>query len=301
MKSWALHTGHLSPDDLFISADVDEVMSPSALQQLRWCRIDEEIIFGALWMPLGSLDRAYKIEFHVEGKPHTFGLPTIYKWSVIESGKYDGSRMQSKWKGRRDKYVAGGLHMTHTAYLPNAILKRITATERFEKIGNFFEDIYQGVGLEDLNKQQDLVYTLDYVQDWLFPMLVDPLSSSPDAEPHVPWFLACNAERYPYWHGRADPRNTAFLAALQCSGQYSSQPTKLFIEEGCYDESASHSHTRPCLSGWIKLMGTEDDVAGAAGWGRRVPSQAIGAPPLCWSLHLLFTSMLVHLLYVLVI
>ena len=251
-------------------------MSPSALQQLRWCKIEEEVIFGALWMPLGSLNRAYKIEFHVAGKPHTFGLPTIYKWEVIASGKYDGSRMQSKWKGKRDKYVAGGLHMTHTAYLPNAILKRITATERFDKINNFYEDIYQGISLKDLNNQQDLIYTMDYVQDWLYPMLVDPLSSSPDVEPHVPWFLACNSERYPYWFGKPDPRNYYFLAALQCDGMASS-PTKLFIEEGCFDESASHSHTRPCLSGWVKLQyneGNQEDVGGAAGWGRRVPSTA---------------------------
>ena len=39
VRDWALHTGNLAPDDLFISADVDEVMSPSALHQLRWCKI----------------------------------------------------------------------------------------------------------------------------------------------------------------------------------------------------------------------------------------------------------------------
>ena len=194
VRQWALHTGQLSPEDLFISADVDEVMSPSALQQLRWCSIEEEVIFGALWMPLGSLDRAYRA-FHVEGKPHAFGLPTIYKWGVVASGKYDGSRMQSQWKGKEDKIVAGGLHMTHTSFLPDVILKRITNTERFDKILNFFEDIYQGISLEDLNNQQDLVYHMDYVQEVLYPMMVDPLSSSPDIDPHIPWFLACNQER----------------------------------------------------------------------------------------------------------
>ena len=278
MKNWALHTGHLSPDDIFISADVDEVMSPSALQQLRWCKIEEEVIFGALWMPLGSLDRAYKIEFQVEDKPHTFGLPTIYKWEGVASGKYDGSRMQRKWKGKRDKFVVGGLHMTHSSYLPDVILKRITNTERFEEIGNFFEDIYQGVSLEDLDHQQDLIYHMDYVQDWLLPMLVDPLSSSPDVDPHIPWYLACNKERYPYWFGQPDPRNTDFLAALQCNGETASS-TKLFIEEGCFDESASHSHTKPCLSGWVKLQYnnmSSEFVGGAAGWGRRIPSEASG-------------------------
>ena len=204
-------------------------------------------------MPLGSLDRAYKIEFHVEGKPHTFGLPTIYKWEGVDSGKYDGSRMQSKWKGKRDKYVAEGLHMTHIAFLPNVILKRISASERKKiLVGNFFDDFYRGVDLEDLNNQQQLLTNLDYVQDWIFPWTLDPLSSSPDVDPHVPWFLACNKERYPYWFGQPDPRNQDFLAALLCK-KAKVTTKKLFYEEGCYDTPASSTrHTKPCLSGWQK-------------------------------------------------
>ena len=118
---------------------------------------------------------------------------------------------------------------------------------------------------------------MDYVQDWLFPMLVDPLSSSPDVEPHIPWFLACNADRYPYWFGKPDPRNANIIAALQCNGRTSYAPTKLFIEEGCFDESARHSPTKPCLSGWVNLQYVKtsmEEVGGAGGWGRRVPSEA---------------------------
>ena len=38
VKGWALDQGHvLDQDDVLISADVDEVMSASALNQLRWC------------------------------------------------------------------------------------------------------------------------------------------------------------------------------------------------------------------------------------------------------------------------
>ena len=252
VRNWALHTGHLGLDDLFISADVDEVMSASVLHQLRWCKIEEEVISGALWMPLGSLDRAYRIEFHVEGRPHTFGLPTIYKWEVIASGKHDGSRLQSYWKGKRDKYVAGGLHMTHTTFLPNAILKRISATERKDlNISNFFDDLYTGVTLDDLNHQQELLAGLDYVQDWIFPWTVDSLASSPDVSPYVPWFLACNKERFSYWYGLPDKRNADFLAALQCRTP-AARDKKLFYEEGCFDTPASMRRTKPCLAGWQK-------------------------------------------------
>ena len=41
IKKWSEREGHLQDDDLFISADVDEVMSPAALQQLKWCQTKE--------------------------------------------------------------------------------------------------------------------------------------------------------------------------------------------------------------------------------------------------------------------
>ena len=37
-------TGHLDPEDLLISADVDEVMARAALHQLRWCQTREVTI-----------------------------------------------------------------------------------------------------------------------------------------------------------------------------------------------------------------------------------------------------------------
>ena len=90
-------------------------------------------------MPLGSLGRAYVIEFHVPNRPHTYAQPTIYKWGDVLSGKFQGRRLQKEWREARDRYVMGGMHMTHAAYLPNLILKTITATEtRNIKVGYGF-------------------------------------------------------------------------------------------------------------------------------------------------------------------
>ena len=44
-------------DDLLISADVDEVISRSALMKLKHCQVKEDVISAALWMPLGNLNR----------------------------------------------------------------------------------------------------------------------------------------------------------------------------------------------------------------------------------------------------
>ena len=41
------------------------------------------IVKGALWMPLGKLDRALRTDFPVHARPHTFSLPTIYKVLLI--------------------------------------------------------------------------------------------------------------------------------------------------------------------------------------------------------------------------
>ena len=178
------------------------------------------MLFGALWMPLGSLDRAYRSEFHVPGRPHTYTQPTIYRWADLTSHNLTGRRLQSEYKEERTRSVLGGIHLTHPAFLPNALLKSITATEREKSAQtNFFTDFYRDVTIADLDSQQDLLYKLDYRQTWLLPMLVDSLDNSvDDIEPSVPWFLACNRQRFPYWFGQPDPRNKVFLRALNSGG-----------------------------------------------------------------------------------
>ena len=93
-------------------------------------------------MPMGSLERAWKTDYPVEGRPHTFSLPTIYKLNAVMEGREDGGRKLIRFKGVRDKYVMGGMHMTNPAYLPLAILKEITAseTEADRRIGNFYRN-----------------------------------------------------------------------------------------------------------------------------------------------------------------
>ena len=49
VKRWARDQGNvLNQDDILISADVDEVMSASALNQLRWCET-KQVRLTSLW------------------------------------------------------------------------------------------------------------------------------------------------------------------------------------------------------------------------------------------------------------
>ena len=51
----------------------------------------------------------------------------------------------------RDRYVLGGIHLTNLAFLPNALLKEITATEYKRSITSFFNNHF---ALADLEEQQ---------------------------------------------------------------------------------------------------------------------------------------------------
>ena len=237
------------------------------------------MLFGALWMPLGSLDRAYRSEFHLPGRPHTYSQPTIYRWGDLVGLNLTGRRLQSEYKEERTRSVVGGIHLTHPAFLPSALLKSITATEREKSTEkNFFTDFYRGVTLTDLNSQQELLYKLDYRQTWIFPMLVDFLSSVDDIEPTVPWFLACNRERFPYWFGQPDPRNEVFLRALNSGGQAGDGGgggrKSLYFHVGCYKTLGRG--VLPCLSGWERIPDYKrpNDDPGAGAWGKRLENKA---------------------------
>ena len=68
------------------------------------------------------------------------------------------------------------------------------------------------LSLEDLNRDQTGIYSLQQKPFWL--KLTDPLDKSLDVVPYIPWFLACNPGRFPYWYGLPDPRNKLILEAM---------------------------------------------------------------------------------------
>ena len=82
VRRWAGQTaGVLGPEDVVISADVDEVLSRAALHHLRHCGLAGPVLSGALVMPLGNLDTAFRSDYPVAGRPHSYAEPTIYQVS----------------------------------------------------------------------------------------------------------------------------------------------------------------------------------------------------------------------------
>ena len=61
VKRWASVTDEvISPDDILISADVDEVLSQDALLHLQYCHLVTAVISGAIVMPMGNLEMAFR-------------------------------------------------------------------------------------------------------------------------------------------------------------------------------------------------------------------------------------------------
>ena len=158
--------GLLTEDVVFISGDVDEVMSREAVTQLAWCELTGEVVWGGLWVPMGDLRRAVKVDNPSQLGPHLFAQPTIYRWEAISSGRRPGRRMWEREREDRNSsrppMVRGGLHLTAPAFLPSALLKEMTATEEQFYRASLNWGYLLRAGLEDLRLEQHRLETFFY-------------------------------------------------------------------------------------------------------------------------------------------
>jgi len=208
VKSWAAEPGNIDPDDLFVSGNADEVISRAAIHSLLNCHLVSSPVTGALWFPLGDPNLAFKSDFPVKGHPYTFAMPAIFRWSDFSKSS-DGWRF-TKATTAGTHYVQGGVHLSNPSFLPNALLKELTATTNTLNLTKFFNLNHK---LEELDRQQELLHSLANHQNWKKRTV--PVSSVKDLVAELPWWLKCNPYRFPYWQGWPDPRNKQLLEAMQ--------------------------------------------------------------------------------------
>ena len=70
-------SGEFGDDDLIIFADTDEMISREVLHSLRHCELRHGVVVGAIIMPMGNFDLAFRTDFPVRGKPHSYGRATV--------------------------------------------------------------------------------------------------------------------------------------------------------------------------------------------------------------------------------
>ena len=87
-----------------------------------------------------------------EHGPHLFIQPTIYNFEAIQEGREGGRRLERR--GNYTPVVRGGVHLTSPAFIPNSILKEMTATEeQFYKASVNFGYLLSAE-VEDLDLEQ---------------------------------------------------------------------------------------------------------------------------------------------------
>ena len=215
IQLWQRHTGALQDDDILITADIDEIISRETLHKLKWCEPVEGHFSGAVWMPMGNLNNAFRTDHPAPNLPFTITVPKVYNWSFISSTYEVGwKQIQSEKqlaKGPSWKFVTGGIHLTNPSFMPYQILKSLCATEY---IGT---DKHQNYSMLQIEEEQDLHYSMDINPDWKRRLAnVSELGPSYTGWlDYVPWFLKCNQDRFPYWFGKSDKRNKTLLFVLR--------------------------------------------------------------------------------------
>jgi len=118
---WSRRTAwQLQPWDRVISADTDEILGQPTLHRLRWCGLMHPSGVGAgLWMPMGTLDRAFAPDWTAGGYRYAYATPTIYEWRHLAARR---SRLSfgppSDWGHRllkpphaAQRTTLGGIHL----------------------------------------------------------------------------------------------------------------------------------------------------------------------------------------------
>lgn len=195
-------------DDLIIFADIDEMISREVLHSLRHCELRHGVVAGAIIMPMGNFDLAFRSDFPVRGKPHSYGRATIVQMSLFFEGKHPGGRGVPG-----DYNVTGGVHLTRPSLPVTTLLKELTATS--------YSGNAKSYGLRTQTKQSiDQLQTDTYnfkgvgvYEGWR--ARCDDVNSISDMERYIPWYLDCNRDRFPYWFGKLDSRNKILYDSLQ--------------------------------------------------------------------------------------
>ena len=115
---------------------------------------------------MGNLNRAMlgRVD-NVEGKPGLAGLPTIYHWSLIRDRVYPGDQLSNdRFPGPRSFFVEGGIHLTANSFLPEALLKELTATEDQFYSGFVNTRRLLSLSLGQLDEEQGKLYRLENMQ-----------------------------------------------------------------------------------------------------------------------------------------
>jgi len=196
----------LNSDDLIGFGDTDEVTDRLNVHLLKHCQIQADSIDIGIWFPMGRLENAFRTDWPVPGYSYSLGDPSYMTLKKVQNILASG-RIPTRARGRSGHFLLGGMHMTRHQFVPFMMLNYASCGE----CG----------GLKDhqfLNNLKQVMISGDFPtieKFWIdinmspFKSRIIPRDQLPHEQTaivHVPWFLACQPERYPYWSGKHDSR-----------------------------------------------------------------------------------------------
>eukprot|EP00038_Savillea_parva_P013394 m.8222 g.8222 ORF g.8222 m.8222 type:complete len:489 (+) comp2514_c0_seq1:241-1707(+) len=206
MKQWL--GSRLKDTDVVVMGSPDEVLSRHIMHSLVHCELRDSMVGAAIGFPFGFVERAFRPDFRPRGLTYSFTLPTAY--SV---GRFPWDKIIRYFDPpNKHMYVQGGMHLTGYTLLAAALIKDVSTTDHDGKV----------VRIQHLCQDGPAKLRADIRARYLSSeggRATDVTSLSPQEQASyvVPWFLACNRERYPTWFKdtkTVDPRDDDVFAAV---------------------------------------------------------------------------------------
>jgi hypothetical protein len=203
---WNKKHGNLFGDDDMIGfGDTDEVSWRTNIHLLKHCVPRNSATDIGIWFPMGRVDHAFRTDWPVPGHPYSLGDPTFYTIRGAKA-RMDAGNPPSRNRGKSGYYLLGGMHMTRHRYLPFLLLESLTCSECGHWDSRAVREYEQLLTGDDIRKAErffDKLHT-DPFSSRVVP--IDQIGPEKDVLHKIPWFLACNRKRYPYWWGEHDTR-----------------------------------------------------------------------------------------------
>lgn len=194
-------------DFVHITSNADEVLSRRNVWRLRWCDdFEHDVMLGAIWTPMGDLQHAFRVDHpalsqvpYGDGRVFVGFNRVVHVRQLFSQGnKNDPSRV-----------IFGGIHMTDIRFWPFAVLKDLTNTE--------YPGAYQLPSIPRARRSFEQWYKKELEKErWPGRRVKkDQLTGHNKDVLHVPWFLSCAIQRYPYWEGKVDRRSARIFQKLR--------------------------------------------------------------------------------------
>ena len=213
MEEWNSGTKYFSDDDVVMVGDLDEVPGLQVINNMKNCKLKSTVgaVNTGIWFPFGNIKNAFQTDWPaMDAKsgqilPYSLNAPCWWTWkSAAAQVAKNEDKGLPRMIGHLIPALLGGMHMTQYAYVPYFITKLMSISE-----GGSFKEMLQltkqAIATNNITLLEvDLSSPFKSFGDRIIRVKDLPYEEREVVE--IPWFLACNLQRFPNWVGMPDLR-----------------------------------------------------------------------------------------------